>query len=63
MSFRDIFPLSDPTRQAELMEALRQLKEKTKHASTPHGPKPQSLSPTKKSRWRRLAEEAAKKAR
>lgn len=63
MSLRDIFPLSDPARQAELMEALRQLKEKTQRASTPLGPKPQSPSPTKKSRWQRLVEDAAKKAR
>lgn len=30
MSFRDIFPLSDPIRQNQLAEALRQLKEKAK---------------------------------
>jgi hypothetical protein len=71
MPFRDIFPLSDPTRQGELAEALRLLEEQSKRAAgVPNqktsiriGLKKRKQQPAKKSRLRQLVEAAAKKAR
>lgn len=67
MSPRDIFPLSGPTRQAELAEAYRQLEELAKRASaTPRQtpPRPFGLKKRKKKfRLLRLAEEAATRER